>query len=68
VRPGEVFSIDGVKLVHGTAVLVYLALSVVTVTTMALRGFIPSDALMGAFVLLGLVPCAAIVRAMFCGH
>ena len=67
VKPGEEIPTAWVKLVHGSAVGLYLALSVATVATMAIRGFIPSDALMGLFVLLGLVPCAAIVRALFRG-
>jgi hypothetical protein len=65
VKPGEEIPAGWVKLVHGTAAVLYLALSVGTATTMAIRGFIPSDGLMGAFVLLGLAPCVAIVRTMF---
>jgi hypothetical protein len=47
VRPGEVIPAAWVKLVHGSSVVLYLALSLATVTTMAIRGSIPSDAPMG---------------------
>jgi hypothetical protein len=67
VKPGEEIPAGWVKFVHGGAVVLYLALSIATVTTMAIRGFIPSDVLMGLFLLLGLVCCAAIVRAMVRG-
>ena len=67
VKPGEEISAGWVKLAHGTAVVLYLALSAGTVATMAIRGFIPSDALASSFMLLGLVPCAVIVRATLRG-
>ncbi len=56
-----------IKIAHGIAVSWYFALFVGSVSYMALRGFISSDLLLGAFMALGLWPCVIIVRALVRG-
>jgi len=68
VKPGEAIPAAWVVRAHGAAVGLYLALSVATLVAMAMRGFVASDGLMGLFVALGLLPCAAVLGAIVAGR
>jgi len=57
-----------IKFAHGTAVLWYVGLVIATVGCMGLRGFQPSDMLLGFFMALGLWPCGVILQGLICGR
>lgn len=56
-----------VKAAHGFAAGWYIALLVATVGLMAMRGFEPTDVLLGFFMALGLWPCGVIFEALLRG-
>ena len=53
-----------IKAAHALSVAIYSALLIATVTYMAMRGFEPTDTIMGFLLFLGVIPCVAIVRAI----
>lgn len=67
LKTGEDVPARYVMIAHAIAVVWYGALGIVTVGFMAIRGFVPTDGLMGFFLLLGVIACVFIVRAMWRG-
>ncbi len=68
VKIGEEIPARYVKLAHAIAVAWYIGLVIATVAFMAIRGFIATDGLLGFFLILGLLPCVAIIRDMARGR
>jgi len=66
-RLGEV-PLRILKIAHGAAALWFIGLVIASVGAMAVHGFLPEHALLGAFMALGLWPCADIARSMWAGH
>lgn len=64
IKIGDEIPARLIQFAHGVSVVWYVVLSAATVGFMALRGFEPTDVLMGFMLALGLLPCVAIVRGM----
>ncbi len=67
IKTGDELPVIFIKFAHAIAAAWYVALSVATISFMAIRGFEATDILMGLMVAAGLIPCVVIVRAILAG-